>query len=164
MRLPLLIVLAGSLAGAGVAAGEPAHPHAHGHAHAAPATVLPATRFATDAPLREGMQRVRLALDALADAADAGMPPQQVRGQALAIEEAVQYMFAHCRLAPEPDARLHAILVPLLAAARQLREDPADLAAPAAMRAAVAPYAQTFDDPQWIAGAREADTDEPHVH
>jgi hypothetical protein len=56
-------------------------------------------------------------------------------------------MFAHCRLAPEPDAALHGILVPLLRAAQALKADPGKVGAVADMRAAIARYPQYFTTP-----------------
>lgn len=139
--------------GLAVAAGAQAtEPHDHLAPAVAPAPAV-TQRWAADAPLREGMARVRVALDELRHHEMGHMSDGQARERAVAIEEAVRSMFANCRLAPEPDTALHAILAPLLAAAQRLDKDPADKAAVAAMREAVAPYARRFDDPQWPAVA-----------
>jgi hypothetical protein len=53
------------------------------------------------------------------------------------------------RPAAEPDAALHGILVPLLAAAQMLKTDPEDIKAVAEMRAALAGYPRYFNDPGW---------------
>ena len=63
------------------------------------------------------------------------------------VEDAVTCMFAHCKLAAEPDATLHGILVPLLGAAQALKSDPQNVKAVASMRAALAHYPQSFNDP-----------------
>jgi hypothetical protein len=77
--------------------------------------------------------------------------------RATSVEEAVTYMFAHCKLAAEPDAALHGILVPLLSAAQTLKADPNKLGAVADMRAAIAHYPQYFNDTGW-------DTAAPAMH
>ncbi|GMV30086.1 MAG: hypothetical protein AMXMBFR59_22110 [Rhodanobacteraceae bacterium] len=149
-------------AAAGGAAAAPTEPspadhaaHAAHHAHEAPASpatpAAPAQRWATDAPLREGMGRVRAALDALSHDAHGHLSPAQARERAVQVEDAISYLFANCALAPDADAALHGILAPLLAAAQRLNRDPSDTAAVAAMRGAVMPYPLQFDDPGWVA-------------
>jgi hypothetical protein len=87
------------------------------------------------------------------------MPANMASERAGDVARAVEGIFAECKLAPEADAVLHTILVPLLGAAKRLEQDSGDVAAVAAMRDAVASYPQRFDDPQWQ-GA-----DEPaHAH
>jgi len=97
-----------------------------------------------DAPLVEGMARVRAALDGL----DAhGAAPDDVLAAAGEIDEAVEFMFANCRLEPEPDIALHAVLARLMAGSEQLRDHPTDTSPVADMQAAVANYEALFDDP-----------------
>ncbi len=161
---PLAAALAATLTCAALpaAAQEHAqHDHAAHAAHAAAAVTTPAQRWATDAPLREGMARVRAALSDLSHHEMGHMSNEQAREFAVAIEDAVKFMFANCKLPAEPDAGLHAILVPLLAAAQRLDKDPADKTAVAAMRDAVAPYPRQFDDPAWPA-AKPAAADHQH--
>ena len=67
------------------------------------------------------------------------------------IQDAGTFIFTHCKLAPEADAALHGILVPLLGAAQALSDDPQDIAAVARMRDAVEGYPRYFDDPGWSA-------------
>lgn len=150
--------------GGALHAAPPAAEH-HDHAlHVTAPAQAPAERWATDAPLREGMAQVRAALDELRHHEMGHMGADQARERAVAIEDAIQSMFAHCKLAPQPDAALHAILVPLLAAAQRLDKDPADKAAVTAMREAVAPYAKQFDDPQWPAETKAASAHGEHAH
>lgn len=160
----LLSSMFGFVLAAALHAAPPAAEH-HDHAmHAGAPVQAPATRWTTDAPLREGMGRVRIALAELRHHEMGHMTEGQARERAVTIEDAIRSMFANCRLAPEPDAALHAILVPLLAAAQRLDRDPADKAAVAAMREAVAPYAQQFDDPQWPEAAKPASAHDGHAH
>ena len=81
--------------------------------------------------------------------------------RAVQVEQAVTFMFAHCQLSAEPDAALHGILVPLLGAAQSLKADPANVAAVAAMREALARYPQYFDDPGWDAPVMPQEDDQP---
>ena len=147
----LLSSMFGFVLAAALHAAPPAAEH-HDHAmHAGAPVQAPATRWTTDAPLREGMGRVRIALAELRHHEMGHMSPDQAREQAAAIEAAIASIFASCKLAPEADAALHGILAPLLAGAKRLHANPADKAAIAAMRDAVAGYAQRCDDPQWHA-------------
>jgi hypothetical protein len=135
----------------------PAHAHEDHAAHAATAPVaVPTKRWATDAPLREGMGRVRTALDELRHYERGHMPAGMALERVTSIEGATTYMFAHCKLAADADGALHGMLVPLLAAAQRLRKDPQDLSAVEAMRNAVADYPRYFDDPQWPVAAESA--------
>lgn len=121
--------------------------HAHDVAHASADADVPVPDghqpWAPDAPLVAGMARVRAAVDALE--ADPG--PAAVPGHVAEVNEAIGYIFANCKLDPEPDAALHGVLARLMGASRALEADPADTAAVASMRAAVSNYEALFDDP-----------------
>lgn len=126
--------------------------HAQGHEHAETAVDAPAKRHAADATLSGGMGRIRAEVGALAAPADQPLAPAERVRHAAAVEAEVHRLIETCKLEPEADAQLHAIIVPLLAAARQLQEKPADAAPIAAMRAALAEYPKRFEDPEWAAG------------
>ena len=143
----LLLLLPALACAAPPDAATASHDH-HGHA-AVVAADAPPGGWATDAPLREGMARVKAALADLAHHEMGHMPDGMARERASDVRDAVTFMFSHCRLDAQPDAALHRILVPLLAAAERLQADPSDIAAVAAMRAAVAPYGREFDDAAW---------------
>jgi hypothetical protein len=130
--------------------------HHHGAAAAA-AVAAPAQRWAPDASLRDGMRRVHAAVDELRHYEMGHMSAPMAVDRATTIEEAVTFMFTHCKLAPAPDAALHGILVPLLGAAQALKLDPQNLKAVADMRAAIAQYPRYFNDPGW-------DTAAPAMH
>jgi len=121
------------------------------HHHAAAPTAAPAAaqRWVPDAPLSEGMRRAHAAVDELRHYEMGHMSAPMAVDRATSVEEAVTYMFAHCKLAAEPDAALHGILVPLLSAAQALKTDPKKVGAVADMRAAIAHYPQYFNDPGW---------------
>ena len=71
------------------------------------------------------------------------------------IEDAVAYIITRCKLPADADAALHKIIIPLQSAAQRLKKDPADMAAIAAMRDAVADYPRQFDDPLWSSAASD---------
>jgi hypothetical protein len=77
------------------------------------------------------------------------MSAPMVVDRAAEVESAVLYMFANCKLAAEPDAALHGILVPLLGAAQALKADPQNVKVVATMRTALARYPRYFNDPGW---------------
>ena len=101
-----------------------------------------------DAPLVEGMSRVRTALGGL----DAQPDEATVVARADDVDAAVKYMFENCKLAPEPDIALHAVLARLMAGSKVLRANPADTAPVHDMHAAVQDYERLFDDPNSTAG------------
>jgi hypothetical protein len=124
------------------------------HPPAPPAAIaVPAQRWVPDASLREGMRRSYAAVDELRHYEMGHMSAPMALDRATTIEEAVSFMFAHCKLASKPDAALHGILVPLLGAAQALKHDPQNLKAVANMRGALARYPQYFNDPGWDAAA-----------
>ena len=145
-----VLALACGLGLARAAQASPPHTH-EGHAAHAATTAAPASaqRWTPDAPLSEGMRRAHAAVDELRHYEMGHMSAPMAVDRATAVEEAVTFMFANCKLAPEPDAALHGILVPLLSAAQALKADPKKVSAVADMRAAIAHYPQYFNDPGW---------------
>lgn len=133
-----------------IARASPVHVHESHVAHAAMTAVsTPAQRWTPDASLRDGMRRVHVAVDELRHYEMDHMSAPMAVDRAATVEAAVTFMFAHCKLAPEPDAALHGILVPLMSAAQTLRADPNKVLAVTDMRAAIAHYPQYFNDPGW---------------
>lgn len=125
---------------------------AHAPAGTSPPT-LPATPWATDAPLREGMRRMHRAVEALSHAEHDHLDPAQITAAAQQVENAAHYMITNCKLPPEPDAALHGVLATLMTGASAIKRDPFDTAPVAAMRDAVSLYPRMFADAAW-----EADT------
>ncbi|TPG11157.1 DnrO protein [Rhodanobacter glycinis] len=145
-----VLALACGLSLAMTAYAAPGHVHESHAAHAATTAVsTPAQRWTPDASLRDGMRRVHAAVDELRHYEMGHMSAPMAVDRATSVEEAVTFMFAHCKLAAEPDAALHGILVPLLSAAQTLKADPKKVGAVADMRAAIAHYPQYFNDPGW---------------
>ena len=110
MRSMLFVALAAGLAFTASQAGAQHHDH---HQATAPA---PALRYATDAPLREHMDGIRIAVAALEHGEHGHLDAVQVVALADVIQAHVRGIVAECKLAPEADAVLHGIIAPLRAA------------------------------------------------
>ncbi|WP_374607075.1 DnrO protein [Thermomonas sp.] len=124
-------------------------PHAHA-AHAA-AAALPATPWASDAPLRDGMRRMHQAISALEHAEHRHLDAAQTTAAAQQVLVAANDMIANCKLPAAPDAALHGLLATLLTGAAALRDKPDDTSPVASMRDAVALYPRMFEDATWQA-------------
>jgi hypothetical protein len=147
----LMLVIAvtlGSVTALPSQARQAAHDHEH-QAAAATTASAPAQRFATDAPLRQGMARIHGALDELHHYEMGHMPKSIAIERVDAIQAATEYLFANCNLDAQADAALHGMLAPLLGGVQAFRKDPDDRSTIAAMREAVAVYPRVFDDPRW---------------
>lgn len=128
----------------------------HDHAPAGEsAQETPATRFATDAPLRKGMGEIRKAVDALNHYERGHMGSEQAVEFAGTIRQQVDYLIANCKLDPKADAALHVIIARLASSAQALQSDPKDLTSIPPMREALQQYAVQFDDPDWTVGPEE---------
>lgn len=153
MRKSLILgmILAGFAFGVSAQTETPQHAHEHQHeAHSTSAPIaVPSERWATDAPLREGMQRVHQALLVLDHYPMGHVSQAMALDRVKIIKDAGAYMFANCKLPESPDQALHDMLVPLLAAAQKLEQDPTDMDQVKAMQDAVADYPRYFDDPSW---------------
>lgn len=148
MNLRLLVTTA-ILSGLLMTPLAQAMPQHHHDAATMVATPVPAQRWAPDAPLQEGMRRARTAVVELQHYELGHMSETMALDRASTVADAVTFMFAHCKLAAEPDEALHGILVPLLSAAQALQADPKNVHAVAEMRTAIAHYPQYFNDPTW---------------
>jgi hypothetical protein len=127
--------------------------HAHHAEHADAAMQLDdGKRWSTDAPLREGMERIRNAYEA---ASSPGAGHAEAVALAPAINDAIGYMVQNCALQPKADATLHVLLGQLGTAAATLGKNPHADTALADVKAALEQYPQYFEHPGWIAG---------HVH
>jgi len=118
---------------------------------AAPAPQL--QRWPTDAPLRAGMARIRIATGALAHAEHGHLDSAQVRALADELHAAVNAMIAQCKLEPAADAALHPLLARVLQASQALRQAPEDPAPLGELQEVLRRYPQLFDDPDWLRSA-----------
>ncbi len=127
----------------------PGHAHAHGE-HASPAPTLNnGQRWATDAPLRLGMQRLRDAVAAELKAGNAAnLSSAQSKALAATVQDTVTYLMQNCRLAPEADANLHLIINDLLAGAGLLTAGSPGNGV-TKLTQALQIYARLFNHPDW---------------
>ena len=125
------------------------------HAHAATRTAaVPAGKhWATDAPLRDGMRRVRQAVQALEHAEHGQLDATQTTNIAGLIDGAVNDMIANCKLDPDADAALHGLLAKFLVGAHAARTGQGIPAALADMQGALKQYPLLFDDASWDAAS-----------
>lgn len=130
------------------AAGHGTDEHAD-HSAAVALPTPPATPWASDAPLREGMRRMHRAVDALEHAEHGHLDAAQTTAVAQQVQDAANFMFANCKLSPEPDVALHGLLARLMSGADAIKANPADTSPAASMREAVALYPRMFEDASW---------------
>lgn len=119
-------------------------------AHPAAPTLQPGQRWPTDEPLRTAMLKIRTATEKAATAYDnRQMTASGAAELAAAVDENVKYMIANCKLAPEPDAALHALIGRMLAAAAALQKEPASEAGVPQLFAVLRDYQTTFEHAGW---------------
>ena len=122
-------------------------------AHAAHASALPpasAQPWATDAPLRAGMDGIAKAVATAAQARATGsFDASGAQALAATVDERFQYMLANCKLEPEADVALHALLAQLVAAAEAAKADPASADGVPRMQALLAEYPRYFNHAGW---------------
>jgi len=147
----LLILALGGIPTAANAAAPVVHDHAHDHEARQAATDAPAPgkRWAVDAPLQSGMQRIRAAVSTLTHHEQGHLDRAQVLVQAAIVDDEIRALIANCKLEPKADAALHGIIGRLLGSAQQLKDKPEVLAPVAAMRIALDDYPRLFNDPSW---------------
>ena len=135
-RAVTLLMLVAAL---GLAAPSPAPAQDH-DGHAAVLTLDPAgARWATDAPLRQGMEAMR--------AAAVGAPASEL---ADVVDAQVAYIIENCSLPPEADANLHLVIEHLIEAAEALRLDDGARGRTEVI-AALNAYGAHFNHPGWRA-------------
>ena len=130
------------------------HAWQEGHAqHEAPA-LSAGQLWPTDEPLRAAMAKIRSALERAAPAFEGKeLRPADAQALAVVVEESVAYMVANCRLAPAPDAALHALIGRMMSASEALTKDPESEAGVPQLLAVMRDYGSSFDHPGWAAHA-----------
>lgn len=120
------------------------------HAEAMPLPAPPAQPWATDAPLREGMDGIASAVARAQAARQAGtFDAEQAKSLAGTVDERFKFMLANCKLEPEADVALHALLAQFVAGSRALAADPAAIAPMSHLQELLALYPRYFDHAGW---------------
>ena len=117
-RLMAGLAVAALAAGAATLAAAPAQAQTHGHEASAPTrlSLNQGRKWATDAPLRDGMGRIRALVEPQLAAAHAGkLGAAQYAALAGRIETEVGGIVANCKLEPEADAVLHVVIGEIVA-------------------------------------------------
>ncbi len=144
------------------------HGHGHEHAHdqgAAGLSLNDGQRWATDEPLRLGMQRIRDAVTpALADSARQTLTREQARVMAGAVQENVTFLIQNCKLTPAADANLHFLITELVTGAALVSADPRSEEGAMKLTHALAEYPKYFDHPNWTAPAPTLPIEQPDHH
>lgn len=135
------------LIGAGAVSLMHLHGGSHGHNHDSKTYALKLNagqKWQSDASLRLGMERIRRLVEKLPQAASA------VEGQAFVegLNGQIDYLTENCKLAPEADETLHAILAKFFDGAALLQSGD-QVRAAAILKRALATYADHFEHPGW---------------
>lgn len=135
-----------------LAFAAPSHDHS-GHGGGAPTLQLEhGKKWATDAPLRQGMGDIRQALEARHKAIHKGtLDGAGYRELGATIESRVAGIVRDCKLPPEADANLHIVVAELVAAADAMQGKSAEKPSQGAERAVAAAnaYGKHFAHPGW---------------
>ncbi len=125
----------------------------HAHHHDASANVAlqrppGGGNWATDAPLRQGMERIHAALaDALPAFEKGELRVEAANALAGEVQAQVQYLIANCKLEPAADAQLHIVIGQMLAAADALSKEPMSKDGMPRLHEAVQMYGDHFEHP-----------------
>lgn len=144
-----------SLASAPLSAAEKAS-HRHDHEHGAAPAKLELNngkKWATDAPLRKGMENIRNSIDAVhhevhenkLSAAKYGELAKKVHGE-------VEGIIAGCKLDPKADAQLHLVIADILEGVETMEGKTKKVKRQAGalkVGSALEKYAGHFDHPGW---------------
>ncbi len=160
MNKPLAVLFAGALMLAlspVLAEDHAAHHDDHHHHHAEGVDLLDLQRsdsesglWATDEPLREGMDGLKAAFEPMHSAfRNDEFDAEQASELADQINAQVNFMIVNCSLPPEPDAELHKLLAASLGAARSLRESDDLHDGLHQLHQVLQVYPEYFDHPGW---------------
>lgn len=151
LALASILALASGVALDMVVSTAQAEPGHHDHAsHAAAAPAATGEQWPTDAPLREGMTRLRHSVET----ALAGNPAQPI-GDAEAIqlqkdvETHISYLIENCQLPEQADAVLHVLLIDLLKGAEALSEPEDRQQGVQRILGSLHQYPELFAAPHW---------------
>lgn len=135
------------------------HGHHHGHHEDHGATAekpSPGTKWQTDAPLRQGMERIKDEFLVYAPAYHQGkLKPADAQKMSSQIREQVDFLIKNCKLEPKADASLHGLIAELLQAADALSKQPMSDAGMPRIKKVLTQYPDYFDHPGWQLAAEK---------
>lgn len=104
--------------------------------------------WATDAPLRQGMETIHAALEVAIPTFEKGeMTDSAATALAGVVTGQVQFLVANCQLEPDADAQLHILIGQMLSAAKAMVADAASAEGVPKLHAAVQLYGDYFEHP-----------------
>jgi hypothetical protein len=136
-----------------VATPAPAPTDEHAHDHGASADVAlqrppGGGNWATDAPLRQGMEAIHVALAAALPTFEKGeMSASEAQALAGVVTSQVQFLLANCKLEPDADAQLHILIGQMMSAAEAMVGDAASIDGVPKLHEAVQLYGDYFEHP-----------------
>jgi hypothetical protein len=126
-----------------------AHANHHGAHEESVLTLNNGQPWATDEPLRLGMQRIRDAVSRQGDDGHAGaLSTAEATALANVVKQEVTFLLQNCRLAPSADANLHIIINELMSGAGLLSAGRSREGLDR-LRHALDQYPRYFDHPHW---------------
>ena len=151
MKIIAFTLALGLLVSSGtVASPDDDHHHHHGNVAELELHLDDGERWATDGPLRQGMDRIHGAFDrAHADYRSDRLHREGAAALAEEVEEQVRYIFANCALPADADAELHKLLAAVLGAASTLRTDEDVHSGLHELHTVLKTYGEYFDHPGW---------------
>jgi hypothetical protein len=126
--------------------------HQHKHdGHAASALSLnQGKQWQTDAPLRQGMQSIKEAVQKAVPAFHQGtLTKPDAEKLASHINAQVEYLVTNCKLQPQADAVLHVFIGDLIAGADELAKQPSSMQGLPRIVGVLQKYPDYFDHPGW---------------
>ena len=104
--------------------------------------------WATDAPLRQGMEAIHTALAAALPAFEQGeLSASEANRLAGTVTSQVQFLLANCKLEPDADAQLHIVIGQMMSAAEAMVGDPASADGVPKLHESMQLYGDYFDHP-----------------
>lgn len=137
--------------------GHEGHSHDAHHGHGADVAsvalpLAPGKKWATDAPLRDGMTKIRAAVERTLKAAHGGADDDgQYQALGATVDQQLAHIVQNCKLTPEADAALHEIIGELVAGGQAAASGSSDARMIGVVRlvAALDAYGVGFDHPGW---------------
>ncbi|MCL4779985.1 MAG: DUF3365 domain-containing protein [Gammaproteobacteria bacterium] len=130
------------------------HEHEHEAAAAAGPLLAPGEKWATDAPLRSGMEQIRrlVAVPQATVVAGSALTPADARQLAEGVRYQVDELIRNCKLEPAADAALHLLIADMLQGLDELAGEPPSVLGLARIQNAIRQYPRYFSHPGWEAG------------